>query len=111
MRKIIFALAITALAVSPALAKRKHHEPDPEDFGCKEPLSDRGDQRTSEAWAKSAADKAWMQSAKFKWGERWADIRNAKGVRYECVKTGATGILQRCEIVAMPCKPAPQANN
>lgn len=103
MRAITSLFLIVMLSL-PSLAKGKHHDQDEDHFDCKEKLSDRGDQRTSDTWAHSAADKAWVQSARFKYGELFADLKNARDVKYECVTTGPSGILHRCEITAFPCR-------
>ena len=111
MRVISTVILALAVAATPALAKKHHHEDAEPEYDCKEKLSDRGDQRTTEPWAKTAADKAWVQSARFKYGELFSDMKNARGIAYECVTTGPTGLLHRCEITGFPCRAVKQAGN
>jgi hypothetical protein len=67
-----------------------------------------GDQHLSVSGAQAQADKAWQQDVRFYLGERWMDIKNAEGVRYECSRSsvGETlgQTLTRCEVSAIPCR-------
>ena len=67
-----------------------------------------GDQHLTVAGAQGQADKAWQQDVRFYLGERFMDVKNAEGVRYECSRSsvGETlgQILHRCEVSARPCR-------
>lgn len=112
--RLAFAIGCAlALAVSPALAKKGHHhehEQDQDDGGdCKDKLTDHGDQRPSEAMAMAAADKAWIQSVRFKYGEQYTDIKLSRPkAEYTCANASVNGVLHRCEVTARPCKPVPR---
>lgn len=70
-----------------------------------------GDQAITIAGAKEAAEKAFSQQARFSWGERFADVTNARDTTYECVRSSIGSVagqtFHRCEIRARPCM-APQ---
>lgn len=75
---------------------------------CQPAFRSVGDQAPNFSAAKSAAEKAWSQQARFSFGERYADPANARDLRFECVKSG-TGALtgdwfNRCEMYARPCQ-------
>ena len=67
-----------------------------------------GDQGLSTALAQGQADKAWQQDIRFYLGERFMDIKNAEGVRYECSRSSVGETLgqtfHRCEVSARPCR-------
>ena len=67
-----------------------------------------GDQGLSTALAQGQADKAWQQDVRFYMGERFMDIKNAEGVRYECSRSSVGETLgqtfHRCEVSARPCR-------
>lgn len=76
-----------------------------------------GDQSTSEPGAQEQARKSWNQEVRFRFGEQWADLRNADEIAFACVRssvenvanraTEALGInsqLKRCQISARPCR-------
>jgi hypothetical protein len=111
IRTAILTTAIVVIASSAAVAKHRNHDED-EDSGkhrdCKEKLTDRGSQWVTEKGAKGAADKSWTQSVRFKWGEEYSDIANARDITYECTKASIGGLFKRCEISAVPCRPEVQ---
>lgn len=81
------------------------------DTACRPLVRVVGDQRPTEEGAKEQADKAWMQEARFRYGERFMDIaKHAKDIRYACSRSSVgelAGVTQhRCEVIAVPC-PAP----
>lgn len=106
IRTAILALSIVAIAGSASAKKRSHDddEDSPKHRDCKEMLSDRGSQRPSESMAKGTAEKSWTQSVRFKYGELYSDLANAKDVKYECSKSSIGGALKRCELSARPCR-------
>ena len=112
IRTAILTTAIVVIASSAAVAKHRHDHDEDEDSGkhrdCKEPLVDRGSQWVTEKGAEGAAQKSWTQSVRFKWGEEYADISNARDIKYECTKSSIGGLFKRCEISAIPCKPEVQ---
>jgi hypothetical protein len=66
-----------------------------------------GDQAITLAGAREAAEKAFQQQARFTWGERYADVSNARDVTFECVRSSigsvAGQVFLRCEMRARPC--------
>ena len=106
-RTAVVIIAMVAIAAT-ASAKSRKHDDDDDDLkrhgDCKESLSDRGSQRPTEFGAKGTAEKAWTQSVRFKYGELYADLANAKDVKFECTKSSIGGALKRCEITARPCR-------
>ena len=109
IRTAILATAIVVIASSAAVAKQRHNRDDDEDSGkhrdCKEALVDRGNQWITASGAEKAANKSWTQSVRFKWGEEFADIANARDIKYTCSTASIGGLFKRCEISAIPCKP------
>ena len=105
-RKVFLIIAMVAIAATAAAKSHKHDEDEDSDRhrDCKEALSDRGSQRPTESGAKGTAEKAWTQSVRFKYGELYADLANARDVKYECSKSSIGGALKRCEITARPCR-------
>jgi len=112
IRTAILTTAIVVIASSAAVAKHRHDHDEDEDSGkhrdCKEQLTDRGSQWVTEKGAKGAAEKSWTQSVRFKWGEEYADLANARDIKYECTKSSIGGVFKRCEISAIPCRPEVQ---
>jgi hypothetical protein len=105
-RAAIILISVVAIAAT-ASAKSHKHDDDDDDRGrgdCKEALADRGSQWVTESGAKSAADKSWTQSVRFKYGEIYADLANARDVKYECTKSSIGAVFKRCEITARPCR-------
>ena len=48
---------------------------------------------------------AWEAQAKTRFGERFADFKQAACVHEECVKAGEVGVGTRCTYSAFPCSP------
>ena len=67
-----------------------------------------GNQHLTVNGAKAEADKAWIQSIRFYYGEVFMSLENAKEVRYTCSRSSVGETLgqtfNRCEIEARPCK-------
>ena len=89
----------------------ERHRQHQADTACRPLVRVVGDQRPTEEGAKEQADKAWMQEARFRFGERFMDIaKHAKDTRYACTRSSVgelAGVTQhRCEVIAIPC-PAP----
>lgn len=91
------------------------HDRAEESYHCKPPLKAVGDQALSEDTARTAAEKHWMANARWEFGERFMDFKNAKVDRVECSRSsvpptnGVVGQVlpneHRCEIIARPCRP------
>lgn len=82
---------------------------------CMPPLAAVGDQYASEAGAQQEADKAWMQTARWQWGERYMSRENADHAAYECGRSSVGSVVgqvfYRCRLTAEPCPPrAARAN-
>jgi hypothetical protein len=109
-RTAFLVIAMFAIAASAAAKSHKHDGDEDSDKhrDCKETLSDRGSQRPTESGAKGTAEKSWTQSVRFKYGELYADLANARDVKYECSKSSIGGALKRCEITARPCRSGPE---
>ena len=108
LRKVLLTLAVATIGMSPAMARHAHHDEDEDSDRhreCKEPLTDRGSQWVTEKGAEKAAEKSWTQSVRFKWGEEYADISNARDIKYECAKSSIGTLFKRCEVTATPCRP------
>lgn len=75
--------------------------------GCQSSLSVVGDQYATKDGAKQEADKAWMQTARWKYGERFMDRQNADNIDYECGRSSvgsvAGQVFYRCSLKARPC--------
>jgi hypothetical protein len=67
-----------------------------------------GEERTSKAKARRAADDAWMGAVRYDHGERFQDLNHAKDVRHNCDPSSTTAILKRtyfrCVVEATPCR-------
>lgn len=76
---------------------------------CRPPLAVVGDQYISEKGAQDEADKAWMQTARWQWGERYMARDHADDASYECgrssVGSAAGQVFYRCRLTAKPCRP------
>jgi hypothetical protein len=109
-RIAITLISIVAVAATASAKSHKHDDDDDSDKrrDCKEVLSDRGSQWVTESGAKSAAEKAWTQSVRFKYGELYSNLANAKDVKFECAQSSIGGTLKRCEITARPCRTGPE---
>jgi hypothetical protein len=93
---------------------REDYRPREEASGdrCRPQLAVVGDQFASESGAKAEADKAWMQTARWQWGERYMAREHAERVSYECGRSSVGSVVgqvfYRCRISARPCRPQPQ---
>lgn len=82
---------------------------------CKPPLTAVGDQALSEDTARTAAEKHWMANVRWRDGEKYMDVKNARIVHIECSRSSVPvtgGVIgqalpneHRCEIIARPCRP------
>jgi len=70
-----------------------------------------GNQHLTVNGAKAEADKAWIQSIRFYYGEVFMSLENAKEIKYTCSRSSVGETLgqtfNRCEIEARPCKAEP----
>jgi hypothetical protein len=70
-----------------------------------------GNQHLTVAGAKKAADDVWAGMVRFRYGEMFMDLDNARRVSYTCSRSsiaegGVANLgqtLTRCEIEAAPC--------
>lgn len=76
---------------------------------CRPDLAVVGDQYASESGAQGEADKAWMQTARWQWGERYMARENAVDATYECGRSSVGSVVgqvfYRCRLTAKPCRP------
>ncbi len=76
---------------------------------CQPTLAAVGDQYATEAGAQAEADKAWMQTARWQYGERFMSRENADDASYECGRSSVGSVVgqvfYRCRLVARPCRP------
>lgn len=76
---------------------------------CQAALAVVGDQYASEAGAQQEADKAWMQTARWQYGERYMSRENADNAGYECGRSSVGSVVgqvfYRCRLTANPCRP------
>jgi hypothetical protein len=76
---------------------------------CRPQLAVVGDQYASEGGAQSEADKAWMQTARWQWGERYMAREHADDATYECGRSSVGSVVgqvfYRCRLTAKPCRP------
>lgn len=82
---------------------------------CQDRVSVVGDQYASEAGAQEEANKAWMQTARWQYGERYMARDNAADANYECGRSSvgsvAGQVFYRCRLSARPCSaPKTRAN-
>lgn len=91
------------------------HEPYVSDDKCRPSLAVVGDQYASEQGAQGEADKAWMQTARWQWGERYMSRENADDASYECGRSSVGSVVgqvfYRCRLTAKPCRPEKSGNN
>lgn len=88
---------------------RSDHDRDPVQAPhCERKIAIVGDQYASEAGAKAEAEKAWMQSVRFYFGERYMDIAFADEIAYACARSSVGSVVgqtfHRCEVSAKPCR-------
>jgi hypothetical protein len=76
---------------------------------CRPNLAVVGDQYASESGAQQEADKAWMQTARWQWGERYMAREHADDATYECGRSSVGSVVgqvfYRCRLTAKPCRP------
>ncbi len=76
---------------------------------CQATLAAVGDQYASEQGAQQEADKAWMQTARWQYGERFMSRENADNASYECGRSSVGSVVgqvfYRCRLTANPCRP------
>ena len=76
---------------------------------CQGTLAAVGDQYASEQGAQQEADKAWMQTARWQYGERYMSRENADDAAYECGRSSVGSVVgqvfYRCRLTAKPCSP------
>ena len=76
---------------------------------CQATLAAVGDQYASEQGAQQEADKAWMQTARWQYGERFMSRENADDATYECGRSSVGSVVgqvfYRCRLTARPCRP------
>jgi len=88
---------------------RRFDDDDRENRGwCRDNKRVVGNQHLTMAGAKGEADKAWIQTIRFYYGEVFMDMGNARDVKYTCSRSSVGETLgqtfTRCEIEARPCK-------
>lgn len=83
---------------------------------CEDTIAVTGDEKYGTQRAKEAADTTWAERAKFLFGVRYMDLKNARHLTYECGRSstgkraseavaGAAGqVLEQCELRATPCR-------
>ena len=76
---------------------------------CRPNLAVVGDQYASESGAQAEADKAWKQTARWQWGERYMAREHADDATYECGRSSVGSVVgqvfYRCRLTAKPCRP------
>jgi hypothetical protein len=76
---------------------------------CRSIVNAVGDQALTDEGAKTEANKAWAQTARWSFGEKVISIQYAEDITYQCGRSsiGATlgQTFHRCEIRARPCEP------
>ena len=83
---------------------------------CEAVIAVTGEEKYGTGRAKEAADSIWAERAKFLFGVRFMDLKNARHLTYECGRSstgkraseavaGAAGqVLEQCELKATPCR-------
>lgn len=86
---------------------------DEDDVKCRPMISVVGSQFVTPAGATSSAEKAFMERARYTWGESYMDVDNAKDYAIRCsrssvgdvgIKGIAEAVFYRCELKARPCR-------
>lgn len=82
---------------------------------CQDTLAVVGDQYASEQGAQQEADKAWMQTARWQYGERFMARDHAADATYECGRSSVGSVVgqifYRCRLIARPCSAPRQRAN
>ena len=94
-------------------ALQKYQQVQQENTGLKnEALTLRSDNeklRNDLLGAQQEADKAWMQTARWQWGERYMAREHADDATYECGRSSVGSVVgqvfYRCRLTAKPCRP------
>lgn len=77
---------------------------------CLDPIRVVGSQDIREDAAEESAKKAWSEMVRWESGESFMDVNNAADYQKRCSRSSigeALGqVLNRCEIIAKPCRPA-----
>lgn len=98
--------------------KKRHRKPevrayvkreDDDGVRCKDMLTVIGDARPSEQGAREDAEAVFMRATRFRYGESWMTIENARDYAVRCSRASITeivgNVMIRCEIKARPCRP------
>ena len=98
--------------------KRRHRKPQvrayqrrerDDGISCKDRLTVIGDARPTRGGAVSDAEGAFMRAARFRHGESWMSVDNAKNYEIRCARASITEVvgttMMRCELRARPCRP------
>lgn len=90
---------------------RADDERDREGRWCRDTKRVVGNQHLTINGAKGEAEKAWIQSIRFYYGEVFMSLENAKDIKFTCSRSSVGETLgqtfNRCEIEARPCKAEP----
>ena len=88
---------------------RGYYPSEDDDGQCKGFLAAVGDQYASESGAQQESDKAWMQTARWQFGERFMSRDHARNATYECGRSSVGSVVgqvfYRCRLKARPCPP------
>ena len=78
-------------------------------ISCKDVLTVIGDARPSEEMARDDAEKTFMRAARFRFGESWMSVENARDYAIRCSRASIAEVvgqvMHRCELMAKPCRP------
>lgn len=78
-----------------------------EKSACAGTFSVVGDQFATENGAKTEAEKQWMATARFLFGERFMDPVHARRIQYACTRSSigslVGAVFHRCEMTATAC--------
>ncbi|MGE3064170.1 MAG: hypothetical protein AB7K67_01170 [Hyphomicrobiaceae bacterium] len=86
------------------VATKKRRPPPGPDACARESVSETGAQRPTINLARASAERNWRQKVRFKHGELYIDVANAKDVTWRCSKSSIAIGLKRCELIARPCR-------
>lgn len=97
-----------ARAKAPAVKAYVAREAEP--ICTKGPVAVVGSQYLNEPGAEESAQKAWHEAVRFHYGEAYMDLARAKEYRHRCSRSSIGEVvgqtMHRCEVSAIPCKPA-----
>lgn len=84
-----------------------HEREDDDRISCKPEIVVIGDARPSESSAREDAEAVFMRSVRYRYGESYLSIANARDYASRCARASITEIvgqvMTRCEIKARPC--------